>query len=288
LVDAHVIEPTGPTPDPPPATRPIERGRKIPWPKIAVALELTLIILVWQFLQGNLEVVNKVFLPAPSEIGETLVAMLQPGFEVVRNTPGDVYTHIGASLYRFVTAFAMAAVGGVALGLLIGGWFPAQKLIAPFVWALYAMPLIAIRPMTTIWFGFGDNPIIFLVFLAALLPITLNTAAGVHTVDPVLKKSAKVFGASKLQTYRHVVLPSTVPFILTGLRLGIIIGWIILLISEFVSAPRGFGQLLAIGVSRFKPDIVFAAIVIIVILSVGSVRIVGIFEDRVSSWRPQH
>ena len=288
MAEAEAVQPTASaTPDPPPATRPIERGRQLPWAQIAVTLEIVFIIVVWQFLQGNLEIVNKIFLPAPSEIAETLVAMLQPGFEVVRNTPGDVYTHIGASVYRFFTAFLLASVSGIALGLLIGGWFPAQKLIAPFVWALYAMPLIAIRPMTTWWFGFGDNPIIFLVFLAALLPITLNTAAGVSTVDPVLKKTAKVFGASKLQTYRTVVLPSTVPFILTGLRLGIIIGWIILLISEFLGASRGFGQLLAVGQSRFKPDIVFATIVIIVLLSVSSVRIIGIFEDRVSSWRPQ-
>ena len=287
MADAEALRPIAPTPDPPPATRPIEPRRKLPVAQIAVTLEIIFIIAVWQFLQGDLQVVNKIFLPAPSEIGETLVAMLQPGFEVVRNTPGDVYAHISASLFRFVTAFAMASVAGVALGLLIGGWVPAQKLIAPIIWALYAMPLIAIRPMTTWWFGFGDNPIIFLVFLAALLPITLNTAAGVSTVDPVLKKTAKVFGANKLQTYRNVVLPSTVPFILTGLRLGIIIGWIILLISEFLGAPRGFGTLLAVGQSKFQPDLVFATIVMIVFLSVGSVRIVGIFEDRVSSWRPQ-
>ena len=168
MAEAQAVDPG--TPERPPATRPIERGRQVPWGPIAVTLEIVVIIAVWQFLQGNLEVVNKVFLPAPSEIGETLLAMLQPGFEVVRNTPGDVYTHIGASVFRFVTAFAMAAVLGIALGLLIGGWFPAQKLIAPFVWALYAMPLIAIRPMTTWWFGFGDNPIIFLVFLARSCP----------------------------------------------------------------------------------------------------------------------
>ena len=180
----------------------------------------------------------------------------------------------------------MAAVVGIPFGLFIGSWFPAQKLIAPLVWALYAMPLIAIRPMTPFWFGLGNGPIIFLVFLAALLPITLNTAAGVHTVDPVLKKSARIFGASRLETYRKVILPSTVPFILTGLRLGVIIGWIILLISEMTGAPRGFGAIFSIALSKFSGDTAFAAIVILVVISVVMVQVVTIFENRVSSWRP--
>jgi len=272
---------------PPPVTRPRPTRRSWPKAQIAVTIELVAIVLIWQYLQGELQIVSRVFLPSPSEIGTVLFSMLEPGYEVVRNVPGDIYTHAAFSVVNFLIAFSMAAVMGIALGVLIGGWFPAQKLIAPIIWALYAMPLIAIRPMTTVWFGFGSAPIIFLVFLAALLPITLNTAAGVSTVDPVLKRSARVFGANRLQTYRKVVLPATVPFMLAGLRLGVIIGWIILLISEYEGAPRGFGALLAVGTSRFRPDLVFATILVIVIISVTSVRLIGIFEDRVSSWRPE-
>jgi ABC-type nitrate/sulfonate/bicarbonate transport system permease component len=267
----------------PPVKRPIERGPRIPMSAILVTVEIVLILAVWQIAQGSFEVVPRLWLPAPSDILAELQVMAEPGYQVTRSA--DLYGHIYSSLSIFFIAFTLAAVIGIPFGLFIGGWFPAQKLIAPIVWALYAMPLIAIRPMTPFWFGLGNGPIIFLVFLAALLPITLNTAAGVSTVDPVLKKSAKVFGANRLETYRKIVLPSTVPFVLTGLRLGVIIAWIILLISEMTGAPRGFGAIFSVSLSRFQGDTAFATIAILVVISVSMVQLVGIFENRVSSWR---
>jgi ABC-type nitrate/sulfonate/bicarbonate transport system permease component len=273
------------TPAPPPATRPIERGRRIPKSAILVTTEIVLILAIWQLAQGVYEVVPRLWMPAPSDILGELATIAEPGFKVTRSA--DLYGHMWSSISIFLMSFTLAAVVGIPFGLFVGGWYPAQKLIAPIIWALYAMPLIAIRPMTPFWFGLGNGPIIFLVFFAALLPITLNTAAGVNTVDPVLKKSAKVFGATRLQTYWKIVLPSTVPFILTGLRLGVIIGWIILLISEMTGAPRGFGAIFSVALSQFQGDTAFAAIVILVVISVLMVQLIGIFENRVSSWRPE-
>lgn len=251
-----------------------------------VAVEIVLIIALWEFAQGVIEVFPRIWLPTPSDIVIELGTILEPGYPV--NRSADFYGHAWSSLSVFFIGFTLAAFIGIPFGLFIGSWFPAQKLIAPIIWALYAMPLIAIRPMTPFWFGLGNGPIIFLVFLAALLPITLNTAAGVNTVDPVLKKSAKVFGASKLETYRKVILPSTVPFILTGLRLGVIIGWIILLVSEMTGAPRGFGAIAALALSRFNGSLAFAGIVVLVLISVLMVQLIGVFENRVSSWRPKN
>jgi ABC-type nitrate/sulfonate/bicarbonate transport system permease component len=190
-----------------------------------------------------------------------------------------------SSFQNFLIGYLLAALVGVVLGLLIGSWRPGIRLIAPLVWALYAMPLVAIRPMTTIWFGFGDAPIIFLVFLSALLPIILNTMAGVNTVDPSLKRAAAVFGADRLATYRKVILPATVPFVLTGLRLAVVTGWIILLVSEIHGGARGFGALMSVAQSRFRVDQAFAILVVIVVSSVLSVRLLGLLEGRVSSWR---
>jgi NitT/TauT family transport system permease protein len=253
--------------------------------RVAIVLEFVVIIGIWQYMQAELEVFPRTWLPAPSQVLDRLIEIAEPGYAVTR--AGDLYAHAYSSISIFLVSFSMAAVVGIPFGLFIGSWFPAQKLIAPIVWGLYAMPLIAIRPMTPFWFGLGNEPVIFLVFLAVLLPITLNTAAGVGTVDPVLKKSARVFGASTLQVYRKVILPSTVPFILTGLRLGVIIGWIILLVSEMLGAPRGFGAIYAVAFSHFNGATVFAAVVILVVLSVSMVQLIGFFENRVSSWRPR-
>ncbi|MFN8518520.1 MAG: ABC transporter permease [Chloroflexota bacterium] len=263
---------TGPLPPPIRA----RTDRQLPIAQLLLVVEFVVIIAIWEFAQGSLKLVNPVFLPPPSRVWDALMRMIGNG------------TLIDAAVYsvtNFLIGYGLAAVAGVVLGLVIGSWRPGIKLIAPLVWALYAMPLIAIRPMTTIWFGFGATPIIFLVFLSAMLPVILNTMAGVSTVDPSLKRAARVFGADRLQTYRKVILPATVPFVLTGLRLAVVTGWIILLASEIHGAPNGFGALMSVAQSRFRVDQAFAIIVVIVILSVCSVRLIGLLESRVSSWR---
>lgn len=260
----------------PAATRRREAGRRWPKDRLVVAAELVLLVLFLEFIQGTLQLVNPAFLPPPSRWAEALVRLA---------TQRDLLGHIVFSVSNFLTGYSLAAITGVILGLAIGGSRPLLMLVAPIVWALYAMPLIAIRPMTTIWFGFGSAPIIFLVFLSALLPVILNTMAGVRTVDPSLIRAASVFGANGIQTYVKVVLPATVPFILVGLRLAVVTGWIILLASELVGAPRGFGSILAVATSRFRVDEAFAVIFMIVVVSITSVRLVGLLERRVSSWR---
>ncbi len=250
--------------------------RRLPKAQMLLLAELVIIIAVWELVQGYLKVVNPVFLPPPSKVWDALMRMIGNG---------TLLEAAAASFQNFLIGYSLAAVVGVLLGLLIGSWRPGIKLIAPLVWALYAMPLVAIRPMTTIWFGFGDTPIIFLVFLSSMLPIILNTMAGVSTVDPSLKRAAAVFGADRIQTYRKVVLPAMVPFVLTGLRLGVVVGWILLLVSEIHGGSRGFGALMSVAQSRFRVDQAFAILVVIVIASVVSVRLIGLLERRVSSWR---
>lgn len=260
----------------PPSVRVRQVGRRIPREQLLLVAEFVIIVLAWQIIQGNLQVVNPVFLPPPSRI-------LDAFGRLVAN--GDLLEAAAASFHNFIIGYTLAAVVGVVLGLIIGSWRPGIKLIAPLVWALYAMPLVAIRPMTTIWFGFGDAPIIFLVFLSSMLPIILNTMAGVSTVDPSLKRAAAVFGADRMDLYRKVILPAMVPFVLTGLRLGVVVGWILLLVSEIHGGSRGFGALMSVAQSRFRVDQAFAILVVIVVASVVSVRLIGLLEGRVSSWR---
>lgn len=262
----------------PAAIRTIEGGRRLSFGWLVVAVELLVILLVWQIAQGVLKVVNPIFLPPPSEIGQGILDLIGRG---------DLGGHLAASLSNFLTGYLSGVGLGVVLGLLIGGSLPLTRLAGPIVWALYAMPWIAIRPMTVIWFGFGNGPIIFLVFFSVTLPVLINTAAGVRTVDRSLLRAAEVFGAGRLATWRKITLPATVPFVLTGMRLGVVTGFIALLVSEIVGAPRGLGNILAVGASRFRTDDVFAVIFLIITLSVTSVWLVGRIERRVAAWRPQ-
>lgn len=264
---------------PPPATRPIpERGRRRSRGWLVILIEFAVILVVWQVAIAVLKLVNPVFLPAPTQIFDAFLRLIQKG---------DLLGHAMYSLGNWLIGYTLGASLGILLGLLIGGSIPLTRLAGPIVWALYAMPWVAIKPMTTIWFGFGAGPIIFLVFFSALLPVLINTAAGVRTVDRSLLRAAQVFGASRVDTWRKVTLPGAVPFVLTGMRLAVITGFIALLVGEIGGSARGLGAVLSIGASKFRAADVFAVIVMVVLLSVSTVWLVGRVERRVASWRPK-
>ena len=242
---------------------------------LVVLVEVTLILGLWEAAAGPLEWVNKVFLPPPSAVLRGFGALVEQ----------DLAGHALYSFQNFLSGFVLAAAFGVAGGLAIGSIEAARRLLGPLAWTLYAMPLIAIRPMTTIWFGFGAAPIIFLVFLSALFPVLLNTMSGVGSVDASLLRAGRVYGCRRTELWRKIVLPATLPFVLTGLRLAVVSGFIGLLVSELVGSPKGFGAIVSIASSRYRVNEAFAAIIIVVACSVSLVRLVGSLERRVAAWR---
>lgn len=262
----------------PPSQRTIEGKRRSSRGWLVILIEFAVILLVWQIAVAVLKLVSPVFLPAPTQIFDAFVRLLQKG---------DLIGHATYSLRNVAVGYAMGTSLGVVLGLLIGGSMPLTRLAGPIVWALYAMPWVAIKPMTTVWFGFGPEPIIFLVFLSSLLPVLINTAAGVRTIDRSLLRAAAVFGASRLDTWRKVMLPGSVPFVLTGMRLAVVTAFIALLVGEIGGSARGLGAVLNIAASKFRAADVFAVIVMVVTLSVTCVWVVGRIERRVASWRPR-
>jgi NitT/TauT family transport system permease protein len=118
-----------------------------------------------------------------------------------------------------------------------------------------------------------------------VFPILVNTASGPRTTDPVLTRAARVFGASRAQWYRKVVLPSSVPFVATGLRTAIPASLIGLLVGEILGAPAGLGAMVALGANTFRAEESFAAILVLIILSVSLLRGFRALEERVAPWR---
>lgn len=242
---------------------------------IAVAIEVVVLLGLWELAGGPLHWVNPVFVPPPSAVVR--------GFEELLDA--DLVSQALYSYQNFLTGFLLAAIVGVTVGIVVGSVMPLRRLLGPLAWTLYAMPLVAIRPMTTIWFGFGAAPIVFLVFVSALFPVLLNTMSGVGSVDPSLLRAGRVFGGGRVELWRKIVLPATIPFILTGLRLAVVSGFIGLIVSELVGSPKGFGAIVSIASSRYRVNEAFAVIVIVVASSVTLVRLVGSLERRVSVWR---
>ncbi len=272
----------GPAPGDAPLERPMTElaglagwWKRARWPLFTV-FEVIAVLAVWDILIARLGVVNPFFFPAPSNI------IVEMNVLVVT---GELWNHLAFSLRNLAVGYGFGAALGICLGLLIGASRVLERLWGPVVWSAFSTPIITIRPLLIIWFGFGWTSLAFLVFLSALFPILINTMAGVQTVDVALIRAGRVFGATRLQLYTKIILPFTVPFILTGLRLAIGSALIGMLVGELVSSNSGLGYIVAMGSSQFNMSKAFAAIVILVAMSMTLVNSVKWLEDRVAPWR---
>ena len=246
--------------------------RRSPFRRPAIiVLELLGLLAFWHLAVVTFEWVNPLFYPPPGKVLGALGDLWEEGV---------LAKNIRFSVTVWGKGYLIGAVSGVAFGVLMGTSNATYRLGAPIVWSLWATPLIALRPMTAVWFGFGDRPIIFLVFLGTFFPIALNTAAGAREVDGSLIRSARVFGANRWEEFRKIRLPWTRPYIFAGMRLAIPTSIIALLIGELLGSSKGLGAMITLNTSRFRTDRTFAVILVLVLLSVALVQIVEALDRR--------
>lgn len=243
---------------------------------LILIIEALLILTVWQVAIGTMELVNPVFLPPPLEILD--------GFATLARRD-DMLQHLGTSLWAWSLGFGLAVVVGVALGILTGASLPVDRLTSPVLWTIYATPWLAYRPLSVVWFGFGLAPIIFLVFIAALFPVLLNTAAGVRSVDPSLLAASRVFGISRLRMYRSILLPSALPFVIVGMRQSAVMATISLIVAEMLGSSVGVGAQIAILTSRYQTGQSFALVIIAVLWTVTVGQALKGIGRRVAPWQ---
>src|SRR5207248_10566925 len=147
---------------------------------------------------------------------------------------GELQRHILVSLNEFIVGFAVAAVVGVSLGIAIASSDKVRDFVDPWVSAVYATPTVALAPMFIFIFGIDAPSKMAVVFLLAVFPIVINTATGIRSTDQVFIEAARSFSANKLQIFQKVLIPSALPFIVAGLRLGIRRGLVGVVVGEFI------------------------------------------------------
>ena len=232
------------------------------------------------------QLVSAVVLPRVAPSAATLMppplGVLTAFLDLLRT--GDIVLHILASLRRVLVAFAAAAVAGVALGVAIGWWRRFGELVDPLVEFVRPIPPLAWIPLAIIWFGIGDVQNMFIIFLGAFFPIVVNTIEGVRSVDRPLVWGALTLGGTWPQILREIILPGALPLILTGLRIGLGVGWMALVAAELVAASSGLGFLIEDSRNLLFTERVLLGMVLIGLLGLAMDRLMRLLERRVTPW----
>ena len=193
-------------------------------------------------------------------------------------------TEAWTSLTRALGGFALAAVSGILLGIVMGRSRLVAALLDPLFSGTYAVPKLALFPIFIFVFGIGSLSKIALVFLECLYPIVIMTYAGARDVSRALLWSAQNMGASRAAILRRVVIPATTPFIFAGFRVAVPVAMIVVVITEMISSADGLGYLVIYSLSSLKTDRMLAVVVVIAALGYALDKAVVLLRDRLIYW----
>jgi taurine transport system permease protein len=264
-----------------PAALPARRARR-PRPFAARHLgfvTIAALLGVW-WLASALQLVPELFLPSPLSVFEKFRDVLTDGF-----ADATLAEHLGASLARIAAALAAAILTAVPVGMAMGLWPVARGLIDPVIELYRPIPPLAYLPLIVIWFGIGETAKVIVIYLAAFAPIAIATAAGVRGVPPERINAARSFGASRRQLVALVVLPSALPDILTGIRIGLGTGWSTLVAAELIAATRGLGFMIQSAAQFLVTDVVVMGILVIAAVAFALELLVRLAERIFVPWR---
>lgn len=235
------------------------------------------ILAVWQICVGVFGMVSELVLPTPLIIGERIVSLF--GSQ-------EFWFNMQESSKAFVIGFGLSIVVGLLLGLLMG-WFSAvENLLDPLVQFLNSTPRIALAPLFVIWFGIDVWSKVAIIFFGAVFPIIITTMAGVKNLDPALLRAARSFGANNIQLFRTVALPGSVPYIISGLRVGVAHALTGIVVGEFIAAKAGIGLMMVKASQVYDTPTVFAGVVVVAALGLAFTIFLSALERRFQAWKP--
>jgi len=213
--------------------------------------------------------------------------------EIIREAASELPTYqfwndVRISVVELVIGFAIGSAAGIIVGLLAGWYRRFNYFIDPWLSFFYALPRIALLPLIVLWLGLTIKSVIVAVILGAFFTVTINTASGVRRVDRRLLDVATSFRASRARVFRTVVLPSSVPFILAGLRLGVGHALTGVFIGELYAANQaGLGYMIVAAGQQFEPSVILFGVMIFTILGLIFIESLRLLEERFQRWRPK-
>src|SRR5215469_823310 len=208
---------------------------------------------LWEFF-SRVVVANALFLAAPTQIFGAIYRLA---------IGGQLGPHIAISAAEFAIGYALASLLGIAIGFVMASSELAKKILQPWISGLYATPTIALAPLFILWLGIGIWSKVLVVVFLVLFPVTINTEAGLRTTSDRLIDMLRSFGANQRQIFVKVSLPSAVPFILAGLKIGIGRGLIGVVVAELFGSRAGVGRLISQSADAFNMPELFAGVVVL-------------------------
>ena len=230
---------------------------------------------VWEFI-SRVIVGSKLFLAAPTQVAVALVEL---------SRSGEMGKHIWTSSIEFLLGYGLACALGVGLGFVMATSKPAKQALQPWVSGLYATPTVALAPLFILWFGIGILSKIVVVVVLVIFPVTINTETGLRTTSQQLIETVRSFGASKSQIFFKVSLPSALPFIFAGLKLGIGRGLIGVVVAELFGARAGLGQLISQSAETFNMPNLFAGVALLAGAGIAMTSGFAWLEQKLLPWR---
>ncbi|MEN0037800.1 MAG: taurine ABC transporter permease TauC [Cellvibrio sp.] len=242
-------------------------------------ITLATLIALWALIT-HLGFVDPLYLPSPLDVVRKFFDLIVNGY-----ADATLWQHFTASISRIFIAVIVAAIIAIPVGLAIGINPVARAIFDPLIEFYRPVPPLAYLPLIVIWFGIGEFSKILLIYLAVFAPIVVATAAGARHVDPIRIRVAQSLGATRWQIIRHIVLPSALPDMLIGIRIGLGAGWSTLVAAELVAATEGIGFMIQSASQFLVTDIVIAGILVIALVAYIIEIGLRILQQKLAPWR---
>src|SRR6476660_9738136 len=246
--------------------------------KILGAAGATIFLIVWELVGNVFQLINPMFMSAPSLIAKAAIDLF---------ASGEIYNDLYISGTELLGGYLLSAAVAIPFGIMVGWYKKMSFVFDPFINAMNATPRVALLPLVIIWLGIGILSKVGIIFLGAVFSILINTRDGVKTTPLSLLNAARSFGASEWMVFKTVVFPSTIPFILTGLRLAVGRALVGVLVGELYAATAGIGFMITVAGATFQTDKVFVGVLIFALSGMIGMELLTKVERKFDKWRPQ-
>jgi len=244
--------------------------------RAAIGLILPVMLVLYWWLASSRGWLPEQILPSPAYVYSTAVEMI---------ASGEIFYHAGMSLRRVVFGFLFGAIAGLSLGMAMGLSRTADDYMRPLFLALAQIPTLGWIPLLMLIFGIGETLKIIVIAKGALVPMTMNTAAGIRSVPANYVEVGRALRFSRLQTLRLIVLPGAAPSIFTGVRYGLTHSWTALVGVELLASSEGLGYLLVWGRQMFWLDVVIVAMIVIGVVGFVMDKGFDLAESYLQRWK---